>query len=260
MAVVPTAITVTPLFDGTKQMTVLGTMAVEEHVAVTVTGVVDTTDAQSPIVPEGLVLLLVSETGRIEYARFPSETGETWGTSGSNATCTLKLNTTALQHHFYRLSDTDVCGAELRLENGTTNNLYGRAYVGIQNWRQNPLSPVAGSGLLQAQLDVLTTRIGAHQHDDSEGSASFPHNNLTGRDAVGAHPALEATAAGAAAAVAVNASAITALQANKANKPAQSVLDDMAALAEVPSEFTDNQLKTKVNMIIGFINSLGGSL
>ena len=36
-----------------------------------------------------------------------------------------------------------------------------------------------------------------HQHGDGEGSAAFPHNNLTDRDVAGVHPTIEAAATGA---------------------------------------------------------------
>lgn len=192
MAVVPTALTVTPLFDGTKRMTVTGTVAVHETVAVTVVGVNDITDPNSPVIPAGLVLRLVSSCGRVEYARFPSETTDAWTASGANATCALALNTANMLLLFRCAAGNETREVEAELGNGVTSNLYGRARLVLQNWIQNPLDPVAGSSQLQSQITVIAGLLETHQHDaTAEGESSFPHNNLSNREVAGCHPMIE---------------------------------------------------------------------
>lgn len=203
MPVVPTALTITPLFDGTKRMTAVGAVAVHETVAVTVVGVNDVTVPETPVIPPGLVLRLVSQCGRTEYARFPSETTDAWAASGANVTCNLALNTANMRLLFRCAAGNETREVEVELGNGVTSNLYGRTRIVLQNWIQNPLDPVAGSSQLQTQIDNLTTRIEEHQHDATvEGESAFPHNNLTERDSTGAHPTLEAGVANAALAAA----------------------------------------------------------
>ncbi len=260
MAVVPTSLVITPLFDGLKGMTVVGSVAAPETVAVTVAGVI--TDG---VVPEGMVLRLVSQCGRIEYARFPYNVEDTWGisTSGTDATCELTLNTPALRTFFARLCDNATCEVLVKLENGTTNNLYGSGYTVIRNWIQNPLDPVAGSSQLQAQIDVLTGRIGTHQHDASEASASFPHNNLTGRDVTGVHPVMEdaiataRTAADTAQSTANTASsnATTALETAQAAKAVTDVINDGGSMATLATSATLGQTKTLLNQLVTLVNS-----
>lgn len=258
MAVVATWLTLTPLFDGTKGMTVQGSVAAYETVAVTVTGV-----AVNDAVPAGLVLRVVSHCGRFEYARFPYVDGDAWTGSGSNATCSLVLNTSAIRDVFRDLCDSDTCEVQLKLENGATNNLYGVGRTEIRNWVQNPLDPVAGSLQMQAQLDVLTERIGGHQHDGDAESASFPHNNLTDRDAAGAHPAIEgaiatlSTSVGTAQSTAevAGANASTALETAEAAKDVTDTIQDGGTFSLVASNGTLAQTKTLLNQIAVLLNT-----
>lgn len=199
MAVVPTAMTITPAFDGTKRMTCVGEVAVNERVHVTVVGVNDMTDPDAPVIPDGLVLSLTSPCGRREYARFPANVGELWTASGADATCILDLGTETLRAVFANACANDTREGELRLENGSTDNLYGRSALTIYNWIQNPLDPVAGSTQIQTQINNLTTRIEEHQHnEDTDGESSFPHNNLSGRDEADCHPAINSAVSNAA--------------------------------------------------------------
>lgn len=259
MPVVPTALLITPLFDGTKQMTVAGSIAVYEKVAVTVVGVVEDT-----AVPDGLVLRLTSQCGRYEYGRFPYNVGDTWGVSGTDATCTIDLSTSsALRTYFARLCDSATVEAQVKLENGVTNNLYASGFTLIRNWIQNPLDPVAGSSQLQAQIDTLTNRIGTHQHDDGEESASFPHNNLKDRDVAGAHPTIEGAVANAAS-LAINAqstanvaseNASTALVAAERAKAVTDAIADGSTQSTVATNATLLQTKTALNILINLVNS-----
>lgn len=279
MSVVPTRMILTPAFDDTKRMTVQGAVAVNETVAVTVVGVVT-----GGIVPAGMVLRLVSQCGRIEYARFPTNVGDAWTVSNADATCNLLLNTRALQGSFHQLCSDAVVESEVKLENGVTNNLYASGRLVIRNWIQNPLSPVAGSGQMQAQIDVLTERIGTHRHDDGEESASFPHNNLSGRDVTGAHPTIESGVANAALAafnaqgtantagsnasaalVAVEAeeqartladNALTDAIALKQTAPSAGALVALAALEAVPEEYDESQVRAIVNAAIAALKGL----
>lgn len=264
MAVVATALTITPLFDGTKRMTVSGTVAVNETVAVTVVGVNDVTDPDNPVIPPGLVLRLVSPCGRVEYARFPSETTDVWTASGANATCSLALNTANMQLLFRCAAGNETREVEVELGNGVTSNLYGRARMVLQNWIQNPLDPVAGSSQLQTQIDNLTTRIEEHQHDaDVEGESSFPHNNLSGRDVAGVHPTIEAGVAGAAlAAHNAQATADTAgLNASQAQATADaavavtSLIQDGLEFSQVTGASTLGQVKSLLNQIVVVLNT-----
>ena len=259
MAVVPTRLILTPLFDDTKRMTVAGSMAVYEKVAVTVVGV-----AEDAAVPDGLVVRLVSQCGRYEFARFPYNTGDIWGVSGDDATCTLDLSTSAvLRGYFARLSDGATCEAQVKLENGSTDNLYGSGFTLIRNWIQNPLDPVAGSSQLQAQIDVLTTRIGGHQHDDGTESASFPHNNLTERDAAGAHPTIEGAIVTLAASVGTAQStaevagenASEALATAQTAKAVTDTIQDGTAFSLVASNATLAQTKALLNQIATVLNT-----
>lgn len=256
MAIVATRLILTPTFDDTKRMTVTGAVAVNEKVAVTIVGV-----AVNGAVPDGMVLRIVSQSGRVEYARFPSADTDTWTGSGSNATCTLDLATTNLRNVFALLCDDAVVEAEAKLENGTIDNLYGSGRVVIRNWIQNPLDPVAGSTQMQSEIDTLASQLATHQHDGSEVSAQFPHNNLTGRDDPDAHPGINdalvvvnnkantntadiATLKGrmdALATAAAPGTTITALNAN----------DDLVAMSDVYDA---------VRSLITFVNSVKGSL
>lgn len=258
MAVVATRMILTPTFDDTKRMTVQGSVAVYEKVAVTVVGV-----AENGVVPAGLVLRLVSQGGRIEYARFPAELTDAWTGSNSDATCVLDLNTPALRGYFRQLCDDAVCEAGVNLENGTTDNLYGVGRTVIRNWIQNALSPVAGSSQLQAQIDVLTERIGGHQHDGSDESASFPHNNLLERDAAGAHPTIEAGVANAAAlaqnaqsaAEVAGANASQALVTAQEAKAVTDAIQDGGTFSPVATNATLGQTKSLLNQIAVWINA-----
>lgn len=252
MATVPTQITVTPTFDGLKQMTVVGTMALNEHVQVTVVGMADVADE--------LVLRLTSHTGVVEFARFPAELEDAWTVSGDDLTCTLKLNTTALQAAFRNLYMANTVAALVLLENGTTDNLYAVGMTALRNWIQNPLDPVAGSSQLQNQIDVLTERIGTHQHDNGAESASFPHNNLLLRDAAGAHPTIEAGVANANAVANQALEATQTLGNNKADKPAPATLTALANLGTVPLDYTDADIRTTLNAVVVLLNALGTSL
>lgn len=254
--VTPTQMTITPLFDGNKQMTVQGYASVNEYVSVTVVGV-------ASIVADKLVLRFTSPSGRVEYARFPAETGETWAVSGDDVTCTLKLNTPALQLVFRNRCADEVEGAVVLLENGTTNNLYAKGGTVIGNWIQNPLDPVAGSAQMQAQIDVIAGRVAEHQHDGSEDSAQFPHNNLTERDAAGAHPAIEAGVANAAlaAVTAQNAAEVAASNASTALGLAQqavvvtAMIQDGEELGLVTGSSTLGQVKTLLNQVVILLNT-----
>lgn len=259
MPVVPTALVITPLFDGTKQMSVTGSVAIFEKVAVTVVGVVE-----DSAVPDGLVLRLTSQCGRYEYGRFPYNVGDTWGVSGTDATCTIDLGVSAtLQTAFARLCDNATVEAQVKLENGVTDNLYASGFTLIRNWIQNPLDPVAGSSQMQAQIDTLTNRIGTHQHDDGEESASFPHNNLTGRDVAGAHPTIEgdilnaANLAAQATSTANTASenASTALVAAQSAKAVTDLIADGGTQSTVATNATLLQTKTALNILINLVNS-----
>lgn len=264
MAVVATALTITPLFDGTKRMTVSGTVAVNETVAVTVVGVNDITVPETPVIPTGLILRLVSNCGRVEYARFPSETGDTWTASGADATCSLALNTANMQLLFRCAAGNETREVEVELGNGVTSNLYGRARMVLQNWIQNPLDPVAGSSQLQTQIDNLTTRIEEHQHDaDVEGESSFPHNNLTGRDDAGCHPTIESGVVGALAAAATaqgtaevaGANATTALETAQEALEIKTLIQDGVVLSQVAAASKLSDVKALLNSIVTVLNA-----
>jgi hypothetical protein len=252
-------LTLSPRFDDTKQMSVTGSVAVYEKVAVTVTGVVE-----DGAVPAGLVLRLVSQCGRYEYARYPYNLGDVWGVSGDDATCVLDLGTSAvLRGYFARLSDGATVEAQVKLENGVTSNLYASGFTLIRNWIQNPLDPVAGSSQLQAQLDVLTARIAEHQHDDSPGSASFPHNHLSGRDTAGAHPTIEGAIVTLAASVGTAQStaevagenASEALATAQTAKAVTDTIQDGGAFSLVASNATLAQTKALLNQIATILNT-----
>ena len=258
MAVVPTRMILTPAFDDTKRMTVQGSVAVNEQVLITVVGVV-----ADGALPAGTVLRMVSQCGRIEYARFPANAGDVWGVSDADATCTLQLNTKALQGVFHQLCDDATVEAGVKLENGPTNNLYASGRTVIRNWIQNQRSPVAGSSQLQAQLDVLTGRIENHQHDaTAEGESSFPHNNLLARDVAGCHPALEAVATGArsaantaqSAADAAASNASTALDVAQQAANVTDMIQDAGAFTLVATNATLASTKTLLNQIAAWLN------
>ena len=264
MAVVPTALTVTPLFDGTKRMTVVGTVAVNETVSVTVVGVNDVTDPEVPVVPTGLVLRIVSTCGRVEYARFPSETTDAWVASSGDAICSVALNTVNLSRLFSCAAGNETREVELELGNGVTSNLYGTARMIIRNWFQNPLDPVAGSSQLQGQIDVLTGRLETHQHDDTvAGESSFPHNNLSGRDVAGAHPTIEADVESAVAAAATAQSraevaggnASTALGIAQEAKTVTDAIQDGGVFAAITRHMTDTDMKAILNQVITWLNA-----
>jgi len=213
--------------------------------------------------PAGTVLRMVSQCGRIEYARFPANAGDVWGVSDADATCTLQLNTKALQGVFHQLCDDATVEAGVKLENGPTNNLYASGRTVIRNWIQNQRSPVAGSSQLQAQLDVLTGRIESHQHDDGEASASFPHNNLLARDVAGCHPALEAVAAGArsaantaqSAADTANANASEALEVAQRAAGVTDAIQDAGAFTLATADSKRSEERALLNQIAVWLNA-----
>lgn len=278
MPVVPTAMRLTPSFGPDKLMTVLGRPAVCEQVAVTVVGVGDAAARA--------VLRVVSRCGRIEYARFPAVLGAEWGVSGDNLTCTLDLNTANLRRAFGGATcQGGTVGVRVLFETTAPDNLVGDGETDIRNWVQNPLSPVAGSSLLQAQIDILADRIETHQHDAGvEGESAFPHNNLMARDAAGAHPTIEAGVAGALAAAGAaqataevaggNASAaldavsdeaaarvaadanLTAAIALKQNKLPAVAIAALLDLTELPEEFVENQMRVKLNALQAAVKGL----
>ena len=256
MAVVPTRWILTPAFDDTKRMTVQGAAAAYESVAVTVVGV-----AVAGVVPAGLVMRVVSQCERIEYARFPAVDGDAWTGSGSDATCTLNLNTTAIQRLFARLCGDATCEMHVKLENGGTNNLYGTGYTVLRNWVQNPLDPVVDATQLQAEIDTLASRIAEHQHDGSTDSAAFPHNNLTGREVAGVHPTIEGDIGNLQISVQTNANAIATQKGR---------LDDLATAVDPGSLITalnadDDLVKTSdvwdaVRALIAWVNTVKGAM
>ena len=265
MALVATSLTITPTSDGSKRMTAVGSVAVNERVAVTVVGVNDVTDPDNPVIPSGLVLILTSPCGRREYARFPADTGDAWAASGANATCTLNLATANLRAAFANACAQDTREGELRLESGTSDNLYGRATIVVSNWIQNPLDPVAGSTQIQTQIDNLTERIEGHQHNDVvEGESSFPHNNLTGRDDVGCHPAIESGVAGAIAAAAVaqgtanvaGANATTALETAQEALALKTIIQDEVELTQIGAVYMLPDIKALLNSIVTYLNTI----
>ena len=255
MDAVPTSLTLTPLFDGMKQMTVEGSVALYEKVSVTAVGVAD--------VAANLILTVTSQCGRYEYARFPTNVGDTWTVSGSDLTCTLNLDTPALRTRFRQMCLDEALPARLLLSNSATSNLYAVGGTVLMGWPQNPADPVAGSLQLQTQIDNLTARIAEHQHDDSEGSASFPHNNLTGRDVAGAHPAIEANvsdvalaaanAQSAAATAGANADAALALAQQAVGVTA--VIQDGGTLGHVGASNTLAQTKALLNAVVDLLNA-----
>lgn len=264
MAVVPTALTVTPIFDGTKRMTVVGTVAVNETVAVTVVGVNDVTVPETPVLPVGMVIRLVSQCGRVEFARFPSEDGDVWTAVGANATCALALNTAALRLLFRYAAANETREVDVELGNGVTNNLYGMARFVIRNWIQNPLDPVAGSSQLQGQIDVLTGRLETHQHDDTvAGESSFPHNNLSGRDVAGAHPTIEAGVASALSAAATaqstaevaGSNASAALGVAQDAKAVTDAIQDNGVFSAITRHMNDTDTKAILNQVITWLNA-----
>lgn len=254
MSAVPTRMTLTPAFDGTKRMSVQGSAALYEKVAVTVAGVSD--------VAESLILTVTSQCGRIEYARFPANVGDVWTVADADLTCTLDLNTPALYARFRQMCLDEALPVRLLLANGATGNLYAVGGTVLQGWPQNPANPVAGSLQLQTQLNNLTERIATHQHDDGEGSASFPHNNLTGRDAAGAHPVIEAEVANAALAAAnansaagtAGTNASTALALAEQAVGVTAVIQDGGTLGHIAANGTLAQTKALLNAVVDLLN------
>lgn len=257
MPSVATSLLLTPAFDAQKQLAIVGGAAVNERVAVTIVNVED-------VAASGLVLRLVSTCGRIEYARFPSLSTDVWTVDGTNTTGTLDLNTAALRAAFRFRRIDDTIAVDVFVENGTTDNLYARGTLIIGNWPQNPLDPVAGSSQLQTQIDNLTTRIEEHRHDDTvEGESSFPHNNLTGRDAPGCHPTIESGIVGALAAAATaqgtadvaGANATTALETAQEALEIKTLIQDGVALSQVAAASKLSDVKALLNSIVTVLNA-----
>jgi hypothetical protein len=245
MPSVATSLLLTPAFDAQKQLAIVGGAAVNERVAVTIVNVED-------VAASGLVLRLVSTCGRIEYARFPSLSTDVWTVDGTNTTGTLDLNTAALRAAFRCRRIDDTIAVDVFVENGTTDNLYARGTLIIGNWPQNPLDPVAGSSTLQSEIDALALRIEEHQHDATvEGESAFPHNNLTERDATGAHPAIEGALETLQTAVQQNTSGLSTLSNNVAllsdSVPHHS---DFADVAQLSGSATLKATIAKLNAIL----------
>lgn len=261
MAMTPTQLILTPTFLN-KQLVVAGTglPAAYETVEISVIGAAD--------VSANLVLRIVSECGRLEYGRFPKNVGDTWTVTDTDVGCSLDLNTPGTLLAFRGLPLSATRPARILLENGSTKNLYADGGLIIRNWVQNPLDPTVGSAQMQAQIDVLTARIGTHQHDDGTESAAFPHNNLTGRDVTGVHPTLEGAVASAVSlaanaqntANAASSNASTALETAQAAKVVTDVLADDGAFTHVSATTGKlSDVKTLLNAIVDFLNAVRGA-
>lgn len=267
MPCIPTQLTVTPTFVN-KRMTLVGTIAVHEKVAVTIIGVVDVTIPEAPVLPAGMVLRLTSASGRTEYARFPALETDAWTISGANATCVLNLSTLKLQRAFCGACADATVEALVFLENGTTDNLYASGRQILRNWPQNPNDPVSGAAGLQDEIDVIGVRIDSHQHDGIDGSSPFAHNNLTARDAIGAHPDIEAgvVSANSKAQLALDASATaggnasTALAAALAAQAVTGVIQDGGAFGSLTAASTLGGVKILLNQISGVLNTWRASV
>lgn len=186
MAIVSTQLTIEPRFQN-KEMVLTGTVAVGESVAIRVLNVVADNS-----VPAGLKLRLISQCGRMEYAKFPI-TGDTgWTRDETDATGVLDLNTQVLRQRFSKMCMGDTLDALVLLEDSETNNLYAVGVLTIRNWIQNPLDPTIGATQIQQQIDNLADRLENHQHrPDVDGEHTISHSDLTDRNVAGAHPSLE---------------------------------------------------------------------
>jgi hypothetical protein len=253
MAIVPTYLTVTPTFAN-KQVSTVGTIAVNEKVALTVVGVVD---IAAPVVPPGLVLRLTSPSGATEYARFPFETGDTWTISGADVTCDLLLNTEELQALFLYQCANVTKEAKILLESGTTDNLYAEGRLLIRNWVQNPVDPTAGTAKIQAQIDVISGLLETHQHDDdAEGESDFPHNNLSDRDAAGVHPTIEAGIVSAASVAAQALSEVQTLENNtEAARDLATLMQDDGVFTKAVAADSPGDVKLLLNALITVLNT-----
>ena len=104
-----------------KSLLIEGRVAVGESVPVVVDGVTST---------DGLVLRFRHNGS--DVARFPLEDGETWGLSGTEASCTLALNTVEARSVFSGLDDMAYEQFVVVLENATTLHCIG--YTMLKNW------------------------------------------------------------------------------------------------------------------------------
>lgn len=261
MSIVPTYLKIKPTFEN-KVLEIEGSVAVYEKVAL---NVVDIVSAGASI--EGLVVRFTSTCGHMEYARFP-QGDEEWVVSGDDLTGVLDLNTVSLRRMFSHTPMAQTLGALVLLEDKNADNIYGVSGISIRNWVQNPTNPVAGSTQIQDQIDTLSQRLENHQHDDGvEGERSFPHNNLSGRDEVGAHPALEqridsaenATQLAHNAATTANANAITALEtALEAAGDVDGIIEqirDGMSFTPVTGSSTLGEVKNLLNQVANLLNT-----
>lgn len=261
MAVVPTALTLTPTFEN-KQVTVDGVIAVNERVALTVVGVV-----ASDVIPDGLTVRITSPCGRVEYARFPFDEDDVWGSSGDDATATLILNTTPLQTAFWYKCADDTVDAKVWVENGAADNLYATSFMLIHNWVQNPVDPVAGSSRMQTQIDTISDLLEVHQHDTDDGTLPFAHNNLSGRNEPGVHPGLASDIAGAqntadlasATANTASSNASTALNIAQGAKGVTDLITDGGGFATLDGNSSHGDTKSLVNQIVAWLNIRRGA-
>lgn len=261
MAVTLTTMTLTPTWSG-KGLTVSGDASVRESVLLRVAGCGDDTS---------VVVKIVSDNGRVEYAKYPFAAGDVWTVDGEDLTGTINLNTVPMVAAFGPYGPLDKLGFVIVVASATNSNLYAKACKQFGNWVESDEDPVAYStpladdvATLQEDLDALEASFAAHTHNGTD-APRVSHLNLT-NIGTNTHAEIDAALIGHTASIATNSSNIT------SNTVAIGVLDGRAddlqtailtdEIVDLPATVDDTSPEDFYNTlasVLAFIATVKGS-
>lgn len=251
MPITPTHLTVTPTWES-KRLTVAGDASVRESVALTIAGCGADTS---------VVFKILSENGKVEYAKFPLAATDSWTTDGTDLTATLNLNTDLLVAAFADWGPDDRIDFVFTVASAADSNLYAKGHKQLGNWMEDVDDPVAYSTPIKDDLDALEVVVGdlgddftAHLHDGTaDGGQKVPHGNLLGIG-VNTHDAIDAALVTLTSGVSTNASNVTAVAGRVTvleNAATEALFHSaFSAVDELAASATGKQILAKVNAIL----------
>lgn len=266
MAIPITTLKLAPALDGTKTMLADGTIAAFETINVEVGDIVE--DGE---VPDGTQIRFVSKRNGETLAKFPAVEEDVWEISDTTGICTLSLNTRTMQHLFHCLGVDDSVYVKVYLENRVTDTFAGVCEIPIGNWRQSPKDPVTGWSQLSDALATLYGRMNEHEHTGDDGTQKILHSSLIG---AGEHTHDEIDGLFSAIADKVSTHdlfvevdalenkdgaqdiVINSLVVGKQDAINPTWQNAINALATLPSVFTENQMRAKLNEVITILKGV----
>ena len=250
MSITLSYLTVTPTWSS-KKLTVEGSAAVRESVALRITGCGTDTS---------VVFKLSSEDGRVDYAKFPNLEGDAWTVDGSDLTGTLSLNTDLLVAAFAALGPTDCIDLVCTVASRTSLNLFAIGRKTILNWMEDADDPVAYSTPLADAVSDLETAFAAHTHNGTD-APKVSHTDLTNIGS-NTHPQIDAALTSIAASIVTLTQGVNTNAGNITNLGnAVTALDtvalkttDFSAVADITlSTATVKKLAAKINEILAIL-------